>query len=221
MTTTALRPAAFFDLDHTLIRCSSGTRWIAFLRRRKEVSFGFTVQTAIWALKYKLALLDMETVGRRLVADMAGDSEAELLAKSALFVEQEIWPMVAEKGREALSSHAARHHPLVMLTSSTQFIAEPMSRRLGIEHVLCSRLDVADGRFVGTCERPLCFGAGKVHYAERFAAQHGIDLSESYFYTDSYSDLPMLERIGKPCIVNPDQRLRRHARRMGWPILRW
>jgi HAD superfamily hydrolase (TIGR01490 family) len=221
MSTTTLRPAAFFDLDHTLIRCSSGTRWMAFMHRRGEVGLGMLLKTTMWSLKYKLAILDMETVGRRLVAAMAGDSEAEMLEKATLFTNQELLPEVAPLGREALVWHSEREHPLVMLTSSTQYVAEPMARALGIEHVLCSRLLVDNGRFLGTVETPLCYGAGKVLYAERFAERHGIDLARSYFYTDSYSDLPMLLRIGEPRIVNPDRRLQSHAQKKGWPIARW
>jgi phosphoserine phosphatase len=68
---------------------------------------------------------------------------------------------------------------------------------------------------------PFCYGPGKVQRAERWAAEHGVELEQSYFYTDSLSDLPMLERVGQPRIVNPDPRLRREANRRGWPILDW
>jgi phosphoserine phosphatase len=107
-----------------------------------------------------------------------------------------------------------------MLTGSTQYAAEAVSAGVGIEHTLCSRLEVVDGRFTGRlAER--CFGVHKVTLAERFAADHGIDLGRSAFYSDSYNDLPMLERVGTPVAVNPDQRLRRHARRAGWRIEQW
>ena len=66
-----------------------------------------------------------------------------------------------------------------------------------------------------------CYGPGKVHWAERFAAEHDIDLGASWFYTDSYSDLPMLERVGVARVVNPDTRLKRHAQRVGWPVEDW
>jgi putative phosphoserine phosphatase/1-acylglycerol-3-phosphate O-acyltransferase len=79
---------------------------------------------------------------------------------------------------------------------------------------------VRDGRFTGEAERPVCYGAGKIYWAERFAAAEGIDLDRSYFYTDSITDLPVLERVGEPRVVNPDLRLRRVAARRGWPLLR-
>ena len=67
--------------------------------------------------------------------------------------------------------------------------------------------------------RPVCYGAGKTYWAERFAAAEGLDLARSYFYTDSITDLPVLERVGEPRVVNPDPRLRRAAMRRGWPVL--
>ena len=77
-----------------------------------------------------------------------------------------------------------------------------------------------DGRFTGEAVRPVCYGAGKIYWAERFAQRHGIDLERSYFYTDSITDLPVLERVGEPRVVNPDPRLRRAAVRRGWPVMR-
>jgi putative phosphoserine phosphatase/1-acylglycerol-3-phosphate O-acyltransferase len=109
---------------------------------------------------------------------------------------------------------------IVLATGSTVYAARPVARGLGIEHVLASELEVERGAFTG---RPgaLCFGHHKVRLAESWAACHGVDLAGSYFYSDSYNDLPLLERVGKATAVNADARLRRHARRRGWPIQRW
>ena len=83
---------------------------------------------------------------------------------------------------------------------------------------VCTHLVSEDGRLTGEVMPPVCYGPGKVVWGERFAAEHGVDLSASYFYTDSISDLPLLERVGQPVAVNPDPRLRRLARKRGWPI---
>jgi phosphoserine phosphatase len=82
-------------------------------------------------------------------------------------------------------------------------------------------LAVADGRFTGRVLEPVCYGLGKVHWAERLAERAAIDLDGSYFYTDSYSDLPMLQRVGHRVVVNPDPRLRRFARKAGWTVEAW
>lgn len=213
--------AAFFDVDLTLLQVSSGSQWVAYLRRRGEVGLSMMLKAAFWTLQYKLAFLDMETVGRRLVADIEGDTEEDMLQKCEAFLAKDILPHVAPAGRRAVDWHRQQAHVPVLLTSATQYVAEPLARELGIRHVLCTRLLVEEGRFTGHAERPMCYGEGKVVYAERFAASLGLDLSRSYFYTDSYSDLPMLLRVGEPRAINPDRRLHRHARRSGWPIERW
>jgi putative phosphoserine phosphatase/1-acylglycerol-3-phosphate O-acyltransferase len=103
---------------------------------------------------------------------------------------------------------------------STIYAARPVARGIGIDHVLSTELEVEAGKFTGR-PRALCFGRHKVTLAEAWAARHGIDLAASYFYSDSYNDLPMLERVGTAIAVNPDTRLSRLARRRGWSISHW
>lgn len=218
---TALRTAAFFDMDQTLLRINTGSRWVAFMRERGEVGTLFLLRSMYWFAQYRLSVLDLETVARRLVADMAGKPEADMISKAAIFWDREVLPAISPEGLAAVAEHRERGHAVVLLTTATPYVAERLGRHLSLDHVLCTRLHVEDGRFVGTTELPTCFGPGKVHHAERLAATQGFDLATSYFYTDSFSDLPMLERVGKPCAVNPDRRLRRHAAQHGWPILSW
>jgi len=86
--------------------------------------------------------------------------------------------------------------------------------------VLASELEVEAGTFTGRA-RTLCFGRHKVRLAEQWAREHGIDLARSYFYSDSYNDLPMLERVGTAIAINPDARLRRLARQRRWQVREW
>ena len=213
--------AAFFDMDRTLIRVNSGALWISFLRERREISFAKMLRAMLWLGQYKLSILDLEAVAQKLVRGMAGDEEAELEQKSRGFFEERIARHISDEGRRALARHRALGHTLVLLTSSTRYVAGPLAAALDIEHVLCTRLGVEAGRFDGTLELPACYGAGKVHHAERFCAQRGLDLERSYFYTDSFSDLPMLERVAGARVVNPDGRLARFAEKVGWEVLSW
>lgn len=212
---------AFFDMDLTLVQVNTGTQWIKYLRRRGEITTWRTLQAMAWLAQYKLAVLDMEAVTERAVADMAGQSERELADKCLTFTEERVLPKVAARGLEALARHRAAGHQVAILSSSTPYVTEPLARHLGIEHVLCTRLSVRDGKFLGTHVKPACYGPGKVHWAEAFARERGVDLAQSFFYTDSYSDLPMLERVGEKRVVNPDPRLKRHARRLGWSVEAW
>jgi HAD superfamily hydrolase (TIGR01490 family) len=214
-------PAAFFDMDRTVLRVNSGTRWIRFLRRRGEISRFQLLRAFGWAMQYKLAVLDMETLSRRLVADLEGDSEDEMISKCEAWYREEIEATIAPPARRAIEAHRANGERVVLLTSATRYIAEPLSRTLGLDAVLCSQLEVSGGRFTGRIVAPLCFGQGKVDWAERWAGETRVDLDRSAFYTDSYNDLPMMLRVSRPIAVNPDLRLGRIARRRGWTIENW
>ena len=125
-----------------------------------------------------------------------------------------IYPAMAA----TVEAHRNAGHVPVIVTSATRYLAEPLAADVGIRHLLFTQLEVREGRFTGECVRPVCYGDGKIHWTERFAASEGLDLRRSYFYTDSITDLPLLERVGEPRVVNPDPRLRRVAQRRGWPV---
>lgn len=216
-----MKSAAFFDMDRTLLRCNSGTLWLRWLYARGELSRYELARALGWLVQYKLAVLDMEAVMTKVIAGLRGQSEEELRQRCHLFFESWIKTEVAPKAEAALARHRGEGHLIAILSSSTPYLVEPLARHLDIGHVICTRMNVAEGRFDGTHVRPACYGSGKVHWAEAFAQHHEIDLTRSYFYTDSFSDLPMLERVGTARVVNPDTRLRRYARRVGWPIDEW
>jgi putative phosphoserine phosphatase/1-acylglycerol-3-phosphate O-acyltransferase len=119
-----------------------------------------------------------------------------------------------------VESHRAAGHLTALLTSATRYVADPLAAELGVPHVRVSTLVVRDGLFSGEAVRPLCYGRGKVYWAERFAAEHDVDLGSSWFYSDSITDLPVLELVGHPVVVHPDPRLRRIAQQRAWPVLR-
>ena len=109
----------------------------------------------------------------------------------------------------------------MLITSASNYESELAYEQFGMDRFLSTRYEVVNGRFTGEPLRPICYGAGKVVLAEQLAATHGIDLDQSYFYTDSLTDLPLLERVGNPRVVNPDPRLRRLSHARGWEILDW
>jgi HAD superfamily hydrolase (TIGR01490 family) len=213
--------AAFFDMDRTLLRCNTGALWIRYLRRRGEMTRLEMIRAIGWLVQYKLAVLDFAGVSEKVAADMAGDSEQELVEKCREWVATEVLREVVPTARRRIEQHRAQGHPCIILSSSSRYVTEPLARELRLDGVLCTHLEVAEGRFTGRITPPVCYGPGKVQWAERFAAEKGINLARSWFYTDSYSDLPMLERVGRKVVVNPDPRLRRFARRAGWTVEAW
>jgi len=211
--------AAFFDMDKTLLRVDTAMSWTRFLRARGELSRTMLAKAVYWTGLYKLALLDMDDVFARLAADLEGDAEADMLAKCDEWYRDHVAPEIAPAARVAVEAHRRRGHTVVLATGSTNYAAAPVARDVGFDHVLSSVLEVRDGAFTGVAFP--CFGTHKVKLAEAWAASNGVDLAHSYFYSDSYNDLPMLSRVGHAIAVNADARLERHARRHGWPSLRW
>ncbi len=215
--------AALFDMDNTLLRADTGMMWTRFLYARGELPAKMVAKAIYWSALYKLALLDMDEVVTKLVRDLEGNSEAEMIAKCDAWVANDVAALVAPAARVAIEHHRAAGHTIVLATGSTVYAARPVARGVGIaaEHVLATELEVdASGSFTGK-PRALCFGRHKVTLAEKWAAREGVDLGQSYFYSDSYNDLPMLERVGTAIAVNPDARLLRHARKKGWQTTRW
>lgn len=215
-----MRSAALFDMDRTLLRVDSGTSWSRFLYRRGELHPKMLVKVAYWSALYKLALLDMDAVFGKLCEDLEGDLESEMIEKAELWYREHIEREVAPAARVVVAKHRDAGDAVVLATGSTVYAARPVARGVGIEHVLASELEVEGNRFTGRVRAP-CFGRHKVGLAEAWAARNDVDLSRSTFYSDSFNDLPLLERVGTAVAVNPDTRLARHARRRGWSIVEW
>lgn len=216
---TPLR-AAFFDMDNTILRVETGMSWVRFLHRRGELPPAMVAKAMYWQALYKLAVLDIDAVFAKLAATLTGDSEADMIAKCDIWYRDHIASTIAPAALVAIERHRRAGHLIVLATGSTQYAARPVARGIGIEHVLSSELEVERGLFTGRAAA-YCFGRHKVALAERWAERHRVDLAASYFYSDSYHDLPMLERVGTAIAVNADARLRRHARRRGWAAPRW
>lgn len=213
------RIAALFDLDKTLLDVSSGQLYARYLYRHGQMSRYELARVVWWGILGGLGLLDMRDLIPKLLSQAAGDDEREMRALCDRWFVEDVIPHVTEKGTRQVAWHKAEGHVLALVSASTQYVVEPMAAHLGFPgQFVCTHLESENGVLTGQVIPPPCYGPGKVVWAERFAAEHGVDLSASYFYTDSISDLPLLERVGKPVAVNPDPRLRRLAQKRGWPV---
>ena len=107
-----------------------------------------------------------------------------------------VLPRLQAEGLDKIAQRRAEGHRVAILSTSPSYIARPVAEKLGIDFVLSTRLEVKDGRFTGELDGPACYGKGKVHWAEQLGNKLSLDLDNCWFYTDSYTDLPMLERVG-------------------------
>jgi HAD superfamily hydrolase (TIGR01490 family) len=215
------RIAAFFDVDRTLVACNTGRLFLRDLRRRGEISLLRAIRAMGWMAKYHLSLIDLQVIAARIAEQMRGQSESEFAERCRRWVEDEVLPLVVPGALRQIERHRAEGHVLAVLSSSPTYVTGPLAKVLGIDEVLSTTFEVEGGSFTGRLVGPACVGPGKIHWAESLGARRQVDLRQSWFYTDSYTDLPMLERVGNQVIVNPDPRLRFAAKRRGWPVQDW
>ena len=215
------RVGAFFDVDRTLVSCNTGRLFLKDLRRRGEISFFRALRALGWMAKYHLSLIDLQVIAAKVAEQMRGKSESEFAERCKRWVEDEVLPLVVPGALRQIERHRAEGHVLAVLSSSPTYVTGPLAKTLGIEEVLSTTFEVDGGEFTGRLVGPACVGPGKIHWAESLVARRELDFAQSWFYTDSYTDMPMLERVGNRVVVNPDPRLRLAAKKRGWPIQDW
>ena len=211
------RIGAFFDVDGTLI---AGFSVMAFWRDRLlsgRLSLGDVADTAVAVIGFRGGGRSFSGLLSTMARMLRDTPEKELVETGQRLFTDEFAGLIYPESRALVKAHLRRGHTVAIASAATRYQIEPLARDLGVEHLLCSRLEVEEGVFTGRALRPYCWGPGKLEAAEHFATQNGVDLDQSYFYTDSVDDLPLLRAVGRPRPINPDRRLRRIAQRMAWP----
>jgi HAD superfamily hydrolase (TIGR01490 family) len=217
----APRRGVLFDLDRTLVRKDTATLYTRYLHDRGEAGWRDTARVAWWMLQYSVGVIDAERVARQALASYRGRDELELAASCEVWVDEYVMAHVSAAARSVVERHRRQGDVAVIVTGATRYAALPLARRLGIEHVVCTELEVdAAGKLTGELVE-LCYGPSKITLAGRIAEREGFELSQAAFYTDSITDRPLLEHVAEPVAVNPDARLRRLARQKNWRIERW
>jgi HAD superfamily hydrolase (TIGR01490 family) len=213
--------AAFFDLDRTLIAGSSAYIVAAAARRAGLLGTRQLASDGWSALLFKLrgASDDKTTAVRdRVLGAVTGMRQDDLVALNA-----DVLPRLLDKirpeARRLLDLHRHAGRATYIVSASPVEIVEPLATTLGMTGGIGTRSIVVEGAYTGELDGPFCYGHGKVEAIERLARWEGLDLVQCYAYSDSASDLPMLEAVGHPVAVNPDGPLERHARQHGWPIV--
>jgi HAD superfamily hydrolase (TIGR01490 family) len=216
------RRAALFDLDRTLVRKETASLYVRYQRERGLAGWRDRARVLFWVAQYTVGVIDIPKVAARALVPFKGTSETVLSARCDDWFSSHVEPHIADKGRVAVAEHQAKGDLVAIVTGALVYTARPLARRLGIEHIVASELEVdGGGMFTGRPREPLCYGRGKVERTERLAEELGFRLEDAIFYSDSLTDLPLLERVGEAVAVNPDVRLGRVARARGWRVVKW
>lgn len=214
--------AALFDMDRTLVRKETASLYVRYQREIGEASARDLAQTMFWVLQYTFGVLDATKVAEKVLWNIRGVSETVLASRCDDWFCRYVEVHITDEGRRAVRRHLERGDVCAVVTGASPYASRPLARQLDIPHVVSSVFELDDERrFTGRPEYPLCFGEGKLERTLEFARERGFELQDATFYTDSVSDLPLMEAVGTPVAVNPDPRLARVAQRRGWRVERW
>lgn len=213
--------AAFFDLDKTIIAKSST---LAF--SRPFFDQGLINRRSVLKSSYAQFLFlfsgadhdQMERMRTHLTNMCAGWDVDQVRAIVAETLHDIVDPLVFAEAADLIADHKARGHDVIVVSASGEEVVAPIARMLGADHCAATRMTVADGKFTGDLDF-YCYGDGKAEVMRELADANGYDLARCFAYSDSSTDLPMLESVGHPTAVNPDRALRRIAAEKGWPML--
>lgn len=211
---------ALFDLDNTLLAGDSDYLWGRFL-----VDAGVVDATAYESAnrrfheQYKAGELDIHAFQRFSLQPLIDNSLDEMRALRERFVEERIRPIVAPGSDTLLARHRERGDDLVIITATNRFVTEPIAELLGVHELLATEPERVNGRYTGAIAGTPCYREGKVDRLRQWLAAHGRDYRDTWFYSDSHNDLPLLERVEHPVAVDPDDTLEAAARKRDWPII--
>ncbi len=218
---TAPRAAAFFDLDKTIIAKSSTLAFSRPFYRGGLINRRAVLKSAYAQFVYLIGGADhdqMERLRASISAMCAGWDVQQVKDIVAETLHELIDPIVYDEAVSLIEGHHAAGRDVVIVSSSGAEVVEPIGELLGADRVIATRMVVQDGRYTGEIDF-YSYGEGKAEAVREVAAMVGYHLPESFAYSDSITDLPMLATVGHPVAVNPDRALRKEAAARGWPVL--
>jgi len=210
---------ALFDLDRTLLDGDSDLEWSEVLGAAGAIQVD---QVRAFHADYHAGTLDIDAFLRVQLAPLAQEDEPRLYAWRTEWLQARILPRISRTSRALVREHAARGHEVALITATNSWLTTPIARELGIPHLIATEPERIEGRWTGRVAGVPCFRGGKVVKLDAWLAARGRawdDVRESWFYSDSHNDLPLLERVTHPVAVSPDPRLRAMAESRGWRIL--
>jgi HAD superfamily hydrolase (TIGR01490 family) len=211
---------ALFDLDNTLLSCDSDYEWGCFLVRKKLVDKAeFEAVNLAFYEQYKQGTLDIYEFASFCFKPLAERSMEELHILHNEFMDTVIRPKMGTKAGELIRHHKNQGHTLLVITATNSFITYPIVKAFGIDNLLATDPKIINGRYTAEIEGTPCFQDGKVTRLKQWLKQNDASLEGSYFYSDSFNDLPLMEVVEHVIAVDPDEKLAKIAEQRGWKVI--
>jgi HAD superfamily hydrolase (TIGR01490 family) len=211
---------AIFDLDNTLLAGDSDHLWGEFLIEQGLVDGEvYEKENNRFYEEYKAGTLDIFEFLAFSLKPLAEHDIATLNRLHREFLEQKIRPIMLPQAVELIARHKQQTYTPLIITATNRFVTQPIATAFGVEHILATEPEFDGKRYTGQVAGTPCFQHGKVERLERWLQEHGGTLEDSWFYSDSHNDIPLLSRVSHPVAVDPDLTLEQHARERGWDII--
>lgn len=212
---------AIFDLDQTLLRGDSDHAWGEFLVEQGAVDRArFTAENDRYYAAYLAGTLDIyEFLEQHQLRPLAEHDRRTLERWRTEFMRTRIQPLITPAARALVDRHRARGDTLMIITATNRFITAPIAAEFGIAELIATDPEERDGQFTGKVSGVPSYREGKVTRLTDWLHDRHLSLDDSWFYSDSHNDLPLLNLVANPVAVNPDDVLRDYASRRGWPVL--
>ena len=212
---------ALFDLDNTLLRGDSDYEWGQFLVKQGLVDAeAYEIANKRFYEEYKQGTLDIREFSAFSFTPLSQHTMHTLADLHQQFMQTVIQPMLTADALNLVKQHQDAGHTLMIITATNSFVTRPIADAFGIRNLLATDAKVINGRYTTEIEGIPCFKEGKVQRLQAWLNEHPEEsLKDSYFYSDSHNDLPLLEMVDHPVVVNPDNKLQQVAIKRRWPIL--
>jgi HAD superfamily hydrolase (TIGR01490 family) len=211
----------FFDLDRTIISRNSGSLLVWQAYKKGVLSTGNLINAIFQSYLYKFRLRDTNLIILKMGTWLKGLRQEPIDELSKEVVDKYLIRSIRPEIIKAMGFHRENNAGLVILSSAISSICFPMGRHLGVEEIICTTMEIAEGIMTGKPEGNFCFGAEKRIRLLSFCEKNHYDPAEAWYYSDSVSDLPVFEVVGHPVCITPDKKLTRIASEKGWEICDW
>lgn len=211
---------AIFDLDNTLLNGDSDYLWGQFLAQQGLVEAKqYEKENQRFYDEYVAGTLNILEFLEFSLEPLSKIEMPELNQLHNRFMDECIRPVITTKSRNLIQQHSDQNDTLLIITATNLFITSPIAKELGIKNILATEPEIINNRYSGKVSGTPCFREGKVEQLNSWLTKTGGNLADSFFYSDSHNDLPLLEMVTKPIAVDPDETLRSHAEIKGWDII--
>ena len=211
---------AIFDLDNTLLADDSDYLWGVYLSELGIVDRAYyESENERFYREYKEGNLDIMEFLRFSLTPLKQNRLEDLHQWRQSFIEQKIAPLILPKATDLIERHRSAGDTLMIITATNAFVTTPIAELLGIDHLIATDPEFVNGQYTGEVSGTPSFREGKVTRLNQWMEKHQATLSGSFFYSDSHNDIPLLQMVDNPFVVDPDETLRAHAEQQGWPVI--